>query len=361
MKTRPIVLLSLLCLIAAGCSSTKLTGTAYSVTYRPSESDLRSQLGGRNVSLINSRSGTVIAMAQYDHAGKAYRFTLPLLANLAQETNVCLALRSFNGRTVQLREVGRGDDGYDFRNPLWEKEIKRGAKLAQLRAEMGKHEDAQTLAKAELEIIETKYGANVAHARAPCPLLTSTQASPKPAVALDEAEAKRLAPGLCAAKWSAQLGGGAESLFKDASLQADWAARAADEALASAFGGLSLTLSAADLDLVRAAMTEGTLDVRHQRGIAVFKKQHAQCQLHVVDASQSALRAWQTQTERAREAPLLAQKRCQSDVMKVPPLEEKLAQARAEHARLAEIAKALEREEASATDTETLDSHKCAL
>ncbi|MCC7548817.1 MAG: hypothetical protein IT532_13710 [Burkholderiales bacterium] len=372
----------LLAALGSGCSTARLTGTAYSVTYRPAENEL-AQLGdvgqmigvtsrrraparaadpahGQRLLLVDGRSNAALATADYDGAAKWYFFQLPMNVALPDTGKLCLSLRTASGTPIPLRDEAREDDGYEFRHPIWESELRRAAELRADRSERARLEDEQILAKAELDAIEARYGARVVAGSEPCPLARAAAVPARPASALDERAARDAAPGLCALQWEQVLNAPAEALYRDAGRIADWGGRAAAKPHAAAFPGLRIVLGGGDLELARNAAVGGPLVLQHQKGLQVFDAGDRACQAEVMRMARDATAAWEQRVGDLGSAPERSRKRCETDIAKAPELRRRIQQAQAGERALGQRIASLEKAEPDAHAGSDLGQKGCA-
>lgn len=383
MKTSLRLLLLAAVLGLVGCASgPKLTGTAYTVTYRPSDDEAgsiaslaqalpsmtrRAQPRNRNAQasgagglvLVDARNGTPLASSSFDAAQKAYFFRLPLTVASPDARVFCLSMKSAQGASIPLRKERGGDDGYDFRNPLWESEVRRVASVRAMKSQLGALEDGEVLARAEIEAIERKYGAPVANGAQPCVAPVAPVTPARPEAAMDESNARAVAPAVCALKWEALMGPLAEALFRDAGRSVEWAGRAGARGPAAAMSGVSIALGAGDQDLVRAAAEGGPRVLQHQKGMQLFDAAQSGCIAQVARVAAESTAAWNERMKNVASAPLRAKERCENDVRQMPALREKLAQSARRRQQLESELKELERKEASATASADLLGEAC--
>lgn len=376
-----LLLLSIVGIV--GCASgPQLTGTAYTVTYRPADAEAgsisslaqalpavtrRAQTRNRNpvavagagLVIVDVRNGTALASSSFDAAQKAYFFRLPLAVVSPDVRTLCLSMKNAQGATIPLRNERAGDDGYEFRNPLWEGELRRVARVRALKSQLSGLDDGDVLARAEIEAIERKYGAQVANGAQPCAAPVTPAPPARPEAAMDEASARAIAPALCALKWEAMMGALAETLFRDAGRTAEWEGRGRARAPAAAMSSVSIVLGAGDRDLVKAAAEGGPRVLQHQKGMQLFDGAQGGCVEQVVRVAAESTAAWTERVRNLASAPARAKERCEGDVRQVPALKEKLANAAQQRRQLEGELKELERKEASATESADLLREAC--
>jgi len=371
----------------AGCASTgegpvpskgRLSGSADSVTFRPAKEDLeflqRAELGAQpprrlragappppsaRLNVVAARTRQNIATANFDPAIGGYFFRMPARVANAGLGPICLTLRTARGTPIPLREERGEDDGYEFRNPAWEELVQKGGRIEAVKAELAPIDDQYLLAKAEVEAIEKKYGATVARGDQPCPTPAAGAAPPRPASAMDEGLAREAAPGLCALKWEALLGQNGAAMFKDTGKPDVWARRGDARAALDAMPMLSIDVSAADLELIRAAAVGGPLVLQHQKGVRAFDTAQRACERRVPQIAAESFAAWNDQVRNLASAPQQARQRCETDVAKVAGLEQRMRDAQARRAPLAARLADLEGAGRSGAGPEKLDSTRC--
>ncbi len=277
--------------------------------------------------LVNSRTGGEVALGRYDRSIEGYFFSLPMTADLSRG-DVCLVLKLADGRSVPVREESNDDDGYAFRNPLWERELLRQSDLAVMRADMGQARQQMDAARAELSGLEGANGSALgAEAPRACTLGPEVAAPLASAAAVSPEQARLQAPGVCANKWRSQSSMKPEHvarLYRDAGMQADLADFDSAEDMASAMPQLRIRLESQDSGLLQEAAEQGPKALQHASGVARFKQLTQLCKNDVITEVQRAVAAWEQDKQAALNAPLSSKLECERKAVRVVELQRRL-------------------------------------
>lgn len=355
--------------IAVVAESIELTGSAFTVMYRgptgqtpptPEPALRRSYqmptARPQGLRLLNGRTGQELARAEFDTRLNGYMFALPLAAQ-GPVAPICLVLKNSVGRSLPVRDERPGDDGYAFRNPLWEAELSRAGELQQLQAELQQLEKQLATERAELQ----KLQAETAPGKA-CALGPAVAEPARPLQALNPSEAIAAAGGFCALRWEAAFAESRidlERLFTEAGLSADWAQRVNYRAATSVWQALRLQLTSSDATLVRDAATRGRAFLEHGEGLKVLARAHQACRTQVPELAATALRAWEGERQAAAEAPQRALQACQARQIRIDTLTRAHTAAPAYREQLTRRIEQLRISGGQSTQTRRLDELPC--
>lgn len=346
------------CLALASASAAEVVGTAYTVLLRghgprqvappvllqrapgtglyPAP---RVQPGGlppqavpqpvTSLRLVDLRSGQTLASAAYDAALDGYMFRLPMKLEAAG-AEPCLAIRTAAGLGIAVRAPQPGDNGQAFRHPVWAAEAGRLGELAALRAEQATL--AQEFRKTQAEIGSlTSENSGIASPQqcVPGPVQPDP---PRPAAALDPAEAGERAGPVCALAWVrafAPTKVDLMRLFSEAGLSADWSQREAVRPVAQALAGLRLDFRDNDTRTILDAAAKGRAYLEHADGLRAFVRVHGACRAEVLRLAAGEVQAWQAAVAVARSAPERARAACEQRFARIEQLGDRLVKGRA--------------------------------
>ena len=315
--------------------------------------------------LINGRTGAELAQGRYDVSLRGYFFALPMKADLSRG-DVCLVLKNAEGRSLPVRDESRGDDGYAFRNPLWETELRRQGDLVDMGAELAHARQQLGAAEKELAELDRVAGAT--------PLPTTPQACmpgperpepPRPPVALAPEQIAAQSGGLCAVRWHAQLGelGVARPaiarFFRDAGLEAEMQAAEAAGPLSQAMQTLKLRPQPQDLSLLKDAASRGSAFLQHAQGVARLRQLMLACRTDAADEARRAVVAWEQDRLAAQNAPALAKADCERRVGRRLDLQRRIAAGNHYASELSQRIEALNRGAPTATESTDVGRLAC--
>ena len=370
---KPFIRLGALAALAATvqlCLAEELEGTAYSVLFRlelpsapgnnrgifsfpaPQRGSVPARPGGNYSLAVGNR---VIAQSAYDPQLKGVFFRLPMNLDLP-DGPICLVLKDGRGQSMPVRAERSGDDGYAFRNPLWEKEYARLNDLnrsrAELRALMRDRNDAQ-------KEIETVAPATTDGGKCVEPPMKSEP--PRPDLAIGADDAAKAAGGICAWKWAQRLNSlpMTERLYRDAGLAVEWEARAQTEAVANTFTTLKINIGDDELERVKAAAIKGPGYLEHQEGIQRIKDRAAACRADVSRIAASTNQRWEADRLAVRNAPALAVQQCLARQNRTKVVEKQVQDGATRETELRKLIAKLESQEPSASESTRVDRAAC--
>lgn len=312
------------------------------------------------LSLINGRNGQELARAQFDARIEAYFFNLPFNLQTASP-EVCLVLKNAAGTSLPVRDEARGDDGYAFRNPLWEKELARVSELNQLRVELKSLNDLLENAQQEYQRLRQEQ-ASAGMPEDACVMPPPAEPPARPAKALTEEMAQRIAGTLCALKWEHQFiewRVDPSRLFGEAGLAEDWRQRDLQRGTDSIWTEIKLKLAPGDDDLILNAAVKGHAYLEHADGIRAFNRAHGTCRANVAETAAMANREWEAAKSAVRDFPTRSVKQCEARLARREQLRQSLSSAPAYREALGKRIAELEAISTSASESRRLDNLQC--
>lgn len=310
--------------------------------------------------LVDNRSGQPVASANYDGSIDGYMFRLPMKPELAGG-DVCLVIKNAAGVSIPVRSERGADDGYAFRNAAWLAEIGRMSELGGLR-----QEHAGLLAELDRSGQEIDRLTAENNGIAKSEQCTSGQPQPdppRPAAALEPAEAGAQAGALCALAWERafeKTGIDPGRLFGDAGLAADWAARAAARPIAQALPPFKLELRDNDARTIPDAAVKGRAYLEHAEGVRALIRVHAACRSEIGRLAAAEVQAWQNAIVAAREAPQRSRAACEQRLVRIEQLRVTQAKAPAYRRELERRIATLDGQTPSGTEATRIDGAACA-
>ena len=381
--------------VSTEASALELTGTAYTITYKgptgmasrpdipqpayrpparrypllfpaPSTPSPRYPTARPSTSipetlrLVNGRNGQELARAQFDARIEAYFFNLPFNLQTAS-SEVCLVLKNAAGTSLPVRDEARSDDGYAFRNPLWEKELARISELNQLRAELKTLNDLLENAQQDYQHLRQEQ-AGAGMPENACVMPPPAEPPTRPSKALTVEMAQRIAGALCALKWEQQFSewkAEPTRLFGEAGLAEDWRQRESQRGAEAVWTEIKLKLAPGDDDLIVNAAAKGHAYLEHADGIRAMNRVHGACRANVAEAAALANREWEAAKYAFRDAPTRAVKQCEARLARMEQLRQSQTSAPAYREALGRRIAELEAISTSASESKRLDNLPC--
>jgi hypothetical protein len=273
---------------------------------------------GAILRLADARNGAEVARASYDPRLDGWMFQLPM--NASPAGGGCMTLRSASGGMLALRDSSGADDGLSFFNPLWANELGRQIELAEIKRDLATLDARQAEAQAEQSRLQAAWPA------AACEAPPVPPDPARPAAAIDPAEARAAAPGVCAARWHQVLSKYVDlgRMFQDAGLASDWASREAGAGAAQALPQLRLNASVDELNLVLDAARKGRAFLEHANGVQILQRVQAVCRAELPAQAAAATREWEALVQQARQTPARVLKECQAGKARLEQLKTQL-------------------------------------
>lgn len=324
--------------VAASCgvppaAASELSGTPYTVLWRgsafaqaavdpragygrptpqlPIQLQAQPARAGVVLRLVDVGSRTELARAGFDARLGGWLFQMPF-GGAEARAGRCLALVDPRNQVIAVRPANAMDNGLHFRNAPWEQELGRLAELAALQREQATVQAQQQAAAGDLARLAAETGLPPGAGAEQCPLPPPPEDPPRPAAALEPAQAGAIGGAVCAARWERDHGTrvNLERLFADAGLEADWRARSEAAAVATALPAWRLPITGADLALVLDAAAKGKTFLEHADGVRVLARAQAACRDEVARQAGVVRQRWQQAVEESRQAPQRARQLC---------------------------------------------------
>lgn len=389
---RLLPLVGMACGLLGSPARAEVTATAYSLTYRgpasaSPEAGHQADTGGvrwtgsrlvytpppptvplRRVGavgpvmrVVNGRTGAEITRASFDPNLNGYFFTLPPQADMSQDS-VCLLLKGTDGRSIPVRAENGPDDGYAFRNPLWEEVLRTGAETQQLQAEQVRLTNQIDSLQREVVTLNQALATASRGPSGECALGPAQAEPSRPADAVPPSQANADAAGICAAKTDETLSShriDGTRLFADAGLASAWAARTDGRAAAARYTGLAVGFSSEDLAVLKTAAEKGKIVLDHAEAVRAVQRSMSACGAAVVQKSTQALERWEAAKLAAVRAPASAKQMCETQQARLDQAQAAHGKATAFHAALAQRLAKLAQVRPASNQVQRIDSIPC--
>lgn len=307
MAVRGILVLFVFLLQCVACTSTSLVGTQHTVILR---SDVELKTHG-SYSLVRtsewqgSRSrSTPVSRAEVDKQNAALRFTMPIPENLTADQSACLMIVGPRG-PVAIRPRASGQAQYEFRNPLWEEEVRRVASLRRAESEARqRHADVQVVRSSMDAALRTLAG-SAARSPEDCREGAPGPTPERPLNALPEPERERTAAMVCALTWEGTLGPGVGKLYGKIRKSQVWENRHKEDARSQ-----QLEVELPSLNIVPKAVLDGEKLIEYDDAIIEFRQVTNQCESDVVKHFDSETKQWEAHIAEIQAEPRRTFERC---------------------------------------------------
>lgn len=317
-----LVLVLTMLMLCGGCTSNSFTGSQHTVILR-SDDDLKSH---ESYSLVRASDwqsqrlrGTPLGRAEADTKNAALRFTLPVPENLTVDQSVCLMIVGPRG-PVAVRPRASGQAQYEFRNPLWEEEVRRVASLRRAESEARqRHADVQAVRSSMDAALRTLAG-SAARSPEDCREGAPGPTPERPLNALPEPERERTAAMVCALTWEGTLGPGVGKLYGKIRKSQVWENRHKEDARSQ-----QLEVELPSLNIVPKAVLDGEKLIEYDDAIVEFRQVTNQCESDVVKHFDNETRQWEAHIAAIQAEPRRTFERCREQTATYQEAKLKLA------------------------------------
>lgn len=369
------------------CLALDLTGTAYTIIYRGptgmpeqaqpaipfpssryspyswpqlSRPQLQYPYNGAPVAmpilqLMNDQTGKKLSSASFDSRLKGYVFNLPF--NLLSESHgVCLLIKNASGKSLPMRDESGNDDGYGFRNALWEAELARVSELASLQHKLDTLKLQIDSIPQEIKRLQEDQIANGVTDNA-CKLQPEPPTPARPVTALSPSDAEQSAGGICAAKWGGLLPEQDERVtnyIEEAGIGKDWQARITFQTTAKLWN-ITPKISKEAID----AINKGKSNLEYTNSQHSLMSMHKQCRADIIKLAEDSVHHWEEAQKNSKLAPKRALEQCEMRVAEMQRLQKTLTDAHPNRTKLEQQISELKQNQAPADKQQRLDNKSC--
>lgn len=309
MKRRELVFPLSALLFCSACASNSFTGSQHAVILR-SDAELKTY-GSYSIVLASDWKshrlrGMPLSRAEVDVKQAALRFTLPTPERLTADQPLCLMIVGPRG-PLPVRPRASGPEQYEFRNPLWEEELRRLVALRRAEHETRQRHADEQATRGRMDAALRALDSDGLAARTPgeCREGEPGPAPERPPDALAEPERGSAAALLCAMAWEGAVGPGAGKLYGEIGGAQVWENRQKE---AARLQRLPVRLSVPNL--IPLAVRQGRQLIEYDEAVAAFRQITGQCEKEVATRFAEETEQWERQVAEVRAAPRRAFERC---------------------------------------------------
>lgn len=296
-------------LLCGACASNSFTGSQHAVILR-SDAELKTY-GSYSIVLASDWKshrlrGMPLSRAEVDVKQAALRFTLPTPEHLTADQPLCLVIVGPRG-PLPVRPRASGPEQYEFRNPVWEEELRRLAALRRAEHEARQRHADEQATRGRMDTALRALDSDGLAARTPgeCREGEPGPVPERPPDALAEPERGPAAALLCALVWEGAVGPGVGKLYGEVGGAQVWVNRQRE---AARLQRLPVRLSVPNL--IPLAVRQGRQLIEYDEAVAAFRQITGQCEKEVATRFAEETEQWELQVAEVRAAPRRAFERC---------------------------------------------------